>query len=323
MPAPETPRQGSGKMKWKMERRLVFWGFLVAAEILVFVGWESYRYTVRVDGAADARKQSYEAQLTLDDVVARLVDAETGQRGYLLTGDEAYLEPYHEAIKNLDQVMGRLKVLTAGNPDQQKHLQALEPLIEKKLAELQTSIDLRRKEGFEAANQVVLAGHGKQWMDEIRVVLGEMRDEGNELRRTSTQEMKKVLTGTSRLVVAGNLLSVLLLSLVFVVLVHELSERKRVQEALAKSEKWFSTTLASVGDAVIATGMNGGVTFMNSVAESLTGWTRAEAAGKSMDVIFNIVNKESRRPVENPVKKVFRDGKVVGLADHTLLLSKS
>jgi len=253
----------------------------------------------------------------------RLVDAETGQRGYLLTGDEAYLEPYREAIKNLDQVMGQLKVLTAANPNQQEHLQALEPLIENKLAELQMTIDLRKKEGLAAANRVVVEGSGKQWMDQIRVVLGEMRKEGNGLRRIRAQEMKEVLTRTSRLVVVGNLLSALLVLLVFAILLRTLSKRKQAQEALAKSEKWFSTTLASVGDAVIATDMNGTVTFMNSVAESLTGWTQAEATGKSMDLVFDIVNKETRRPVENPVKKVFRAGKVVGLADHTLLLSKS
>jgi len=118
-------------MRWQLERRLIVAGFVVAAIILAFVGWETHRDTVRVDEAADARKFSYEAQLTLDEVLARLVDAETGQRGYLLTGDEAYLEPYREAIKNLDQVMGRLKVLNADNPNQRKYLQALEPLIEK------------------------------------------------------------------------------------------------------------------------------------------------------------------------------------------------
>src|SRR3989440_5593419 len=323
MPAPETQRQGSAKLKWKMERRLALWGFVVAAAILVFVGLDSYLHTVRVDEAADVRKRSYEAELKLDDVLARLVDAETGQRGYLLTGDDAYLEPYREAIKNLDQVMGQLKDLAAGNPNQQKQLQTLEPLIERKLAELQMSIDLRRKAGFAAANQVVIAGHGKELMDQIRVVLGEMREKGNDLRRIRTQEMKEVLTKTSRLVVAGNLLSIVLLSLVFVVLLHELSERKRAQEALAKSENWFSTTLASVGDAVIATDMNGGVIFMNSVAQSLTGWRLEEARGKSMDLVFNIVNAETRRPVENPVKKVFREGKIVGLADHTVLRSRN
>src|ERR1700737_2632401 len=107
------------------------------------------------------------------------------------------------------------------------------------------------------------------------------------------------------------------------VLLRELSERKRAQEALTKSQKWLSTTLGSIGDAVIATDMNGAVSFMNRVAESLTGWTQAEAAGTSMDLVFDIVNKETRRPVENPVKKVLREGKVVGLADHTILLSKN
>jgi PAS domain S-box-containing protein len=62
---------------------------------------------------------------------------------------------------------------------------------------------------------------------------------------------------------------------------------------------------------------------MNSVAQSLTGWSLEDAQGKSMDLVFDIQNKETRRPVENPVKKVFREGKVVGLADHTLLISKN
>src|SRR5947209_4736476 len=105
-------------------------------------------------------------------------------------------------------------------------------------------------------------------------------------------------------------------------LLRGLSERKRAQEGLEKSEKWFSTTLESVGDAVIATDMNGAVTFMNSVAQSLTGWSQAEAMGKSMDLVFDIVDKNTRSPIENPVKRVFRERKVVGLADHTLLLSK-
>ena len=309
-------------MKWKMERRLIYWGAVVAAGILMFVAWESYRYTVRVDEVSNARKQSYEAQLTLGTVIARLVDAETGQRGYLLTGDEAYLEPYREALKGLDLVMGQLKVFTAGNPVQLKHVEALEPLIEQKLSELQMSIEVRRKEGFAAANQVVLAGRGKQLMDQIRTVLGEMSNEENEVRRIRAQEMEEVLARSSHIVVGGNLLGILLLSLVLVILLRELSERKRAQEALIRSEKWFSTTLGSIGDAVIATDMNGAVTFLNPVAEFLTGWNLEEARGRSMDLVFDIVNAETRRPVENPVKKVFREGKTVGLADHTLLLSK-
>jgi PAS domain S-box-containing protein len=310
-------------MRWKMERHVILWGFVAALAILAFAGWTSHRDTVRVAEAASARKQSYEVQRMIDETAARLVDAETGQRGYLLTGNEAYLEPYRAAIRSLDRTMGQLKDLTSDNPNQRKRMQALEPLVEKKLAELQMTIDLRKSKGLAAANTVVLAGSGKQWMDQIRVVLSEMAAEESDVRNIRTQEMVEALTAANRTVIGGSLLSILLLSLVFLILRRELSERKRTQEALAKREKWFSTTLGSIGDAVIAADMNGAVTFMNSVAQLLTGWSLEEAQGKSMDLVFDIVNKETRRPVDNPVKKVFREGKVVGLANHTLLISKS
>src|SRR6266849_1539933 len=159
-------------------------------------------------------------------------------------------------------------------------------------------------------------------MDKIRVIIAEMANEEKDLLKIRTQEANESVARSVRTILTGTLLSISLLVLCFGLLHRELSERKKAQAALAKSEKWFSTTLASIGDAVIATDMNGAVSFMNPVAESLTAWSLADARGKSMDLVFDIVNKESRRPVENPVKKVFREGRVVGLADHTLLLSK-
>jgi methyl-accepting chemotaxis protein len=80
-------------MRWQLERRLILAAFISAAVILALVGWESYRHTIRVAKAAEARKHSYEVGRALDETRARLDDAETGQRGFLLTGDEAYLEP--------------------------------------------------------------------------------------------------------------------------------------------------------------------------------------------------------------------------------------
>src|SRR5437016_743729 len=99
MPAPENPWHSGGKMRWKIGNRLVLGGFGIATAILVFVGWQSYRNTERFTEASEWRKHTYEVLNSLDKCVAELVDAETGQRGFLLTGDEAYLEPYHAAIK--------------------------------------------------------------------------------------------------------------------------------------------------------------------------------------------------------------------------------
>jgi len=309
-------------MQWKIGKRLVVLGFVLAAGILVFAGWESYRSMVKVSTAADERKNGYEVLATLEELVTRIVDAETAERGYVITGDESYLQPHREAIKHLDEVLARLKGRTAGQASQQKRIQELEPLIEKKLARIQEIISLRQEKGLAAATQLVIEGGGKLWMDEIRAVLAEMQEEEKARWLMREREMRGALDRSSWTIFLGNLAGLSLLAVVFAFLTHELGERKRTQKELERREKWFSTTLASIGDAVIATDMNGAVTFQNPIAQSLTGWSLEEARGKAIDLVFDIVNKETRRSVENPVKKVFREGKVVGLADNTLLLSK-
>ena len=85
----------------------------------------------------------------------------------------------------------------------------------------------------------------------------------------------------------------------------------------------YRTTLFSIGDAVISTDGNGHVSKINKVAEELTGWRFGEAKGKELKKVFKIINKESRQEVESPFDKVLKRGAVVGLANHTLLISKN
>jgi PAS domain S-box-containing protein len=100
-------------------------------------------------------------------------------------------------------------------------------------------------------------------------------------------------------------------------------EAMRAARARASEQReLLRVTLRSIGDAVITTDNEGRVTYLNAVAESLTGWTRSEAAGQSLDMVFRIVNEETRRPVENPATRVLRDGVVVGLANHSVLIQK-
>lgn len=311
------------RSRTRRDRNVIITVFVVAVLILLLVASESFRNTLRASEAAAARKRSFEVRTLIDEVAARLVDAETGQRGFLLTGDEAYLEPYQNATTSLNRVFIELENSTSDNPAQQHRVQTLETLTGKKIAELQKTIDLRKTKGPQAARQLVLTGEGKQWMDQIRGELGEMAKAEDAVQTRRTREMNAALVRTSRIVIVGNGISGVLLAGVFLLLFFAAVERRRAQKAAEASEKWFSTTLSSIGDAVIATDMNGAISFMNSVAEVLTGWQLGEARGKSMDLVFDIVNKETRRPVENPVKKVFREGKIVGLADHTILLSKN
>ena len=108
---------------------------------------------------------------------------------------------------------------------------------------------------------------------------------------------------------------------------EELLEAKealeRKAEDLYQQREWFRVTLSSIGDAVITTDTCGNVTFLNPVAELMTGWSAAEAAGKSLAEIFTIVHEETRRPAPNPVEAVLRDGIIVALANHTALIARN
>jgi PAS domain S-box-containing protein len=99
-------------------------------------------------------------------------------------------------------------------------------------------------------------------------------------------------------------------------------ERKTNHERLNEQREWLSVTLASIGDAVMATDDRGRVTFLNAVAQELTGWRQADAQGKPLEAVFPIHNERTRQPVQNPVEKVLREGAIVGLANHTVLVAR-
>ena len=101
-------------------------------------------------------------------------------------------------------------------------------------------------------------------------------------------------------------------------------ERKkpRSTRAVAESEEWLFTALQNIGDAVIATDSDGQITFMNPVAEKLTGWTAEEGQGRDCREVFRIISEDTRQESESPVTKVLRDGVISGLANHTLLIAR-
>jgi PAS domain S-box-containing protein len=103
---------------------------------------------------------------------------------------------------------------------------------------------------------------------------------------------------------------------------RDITERRRAEEALRKQSEWLRVTLFSIGDGVITTDAEGRVTLLNPVAESITGWSEQEARGKPLDSVFRIINEQSRQAVENPVSRVLREGRIVGLANHTVLIAK-
>jgi methyl-accepting chemotaxis protein len=143
------------------------------------------------------------------EVLSLLKDAETGQRGYVITADEAFLDPYLSGTSNVHTVVKELRELTADNPNQQKRIDEAEPLIAAKLAELKQTIDLRRKGNLEETAKVIRAGEGKKVMDDLRLVLTQMEREERDLLKQRAGEVDAASSGAKSTIIFGTVFCLL------------------------------------------------------------------------------------------------------------------
>src|SRR5262245_9928680 len=313
-------------------RRLSLLGFVLAALLLTAVGWFSYRQMRTLADTTELVGHTLIVREQAEIVLSLLKDAETGQRGFVITGDPEYLDPYENARKLLPTYQTRLHELTRDNPAQQVALPRLDALIEARLQRLREGIRVRREDGFEAAASFITGDEGKRLMDAARDAAASVLDEERRLYELRVAQLAAdsrtaTVTNITGLVLAGALVlgATMLLSVAGRQREVERTAR-RVADAVAaasrESEHRLRVTLTSIGDGIIATDDKGRVTLINPVAQALTGWTEVSAQGRALEEVFEIVNETTRQPVENPVARVLREGAVVGMANHTVLIAR-
>ena len=292
-----------------------FAGIVVVLVAARFVGLANLR---DVDASRAAVAHTHQVKAGLDQLLATLIDAETGERGFIITGTDNYLEPYDRARGALPSDIAQVRALIADNPEQQADLDHLADAIALKLSELAEGVRQRRVAGFEAAQGVVRTSVGKRTMDGARAIVSRMeaREDARLAERTAQAAQSYSQAVSTGFVSTG--IALLVVMLLFVVTRRAGVERLRAAEVAER----LRVTLASIGDAVITTDEHGRIMRLNAVAESLTGWSEAEATGRRLEEVFVIVNEETRRPAENPIERALRDRVVVGLANHTVLISK-
>jgi PAS domain S-box-containing protein len=273
-------------------------------------------------GAESRVSHTRQVLLALNQLELLLVDAETGQRGYLYTGDSKYLAPYQDAFSKIEPQLDAIAKLTADNPRQQAMIPELRNRVHLKIAEMAQVIALYQSGKPEAAQELVLTSTGLLLMDHIRLVVAQMEDEEARLESLRVTAYESAIQRTISSIYLANLLAVVGLVLLAFYMLREINLREKHAREIHASEEWFKVTLTSIGDAVIATDKEGAVTFLNPVAETLTGNDLMRAKGRSILEVFPIINEHTRQPAENPVKKVLEVGHVVGLANHTALLRK-
>jgi PAS domain S-box-containing protein len=215
-----------------------------------------------------------------------------------------------------------LEQLTRDNPAQQARISVLKNRIANRFNILEERLVLRKEKGFEAARDAILTGKGKAEMDELREQVDAMTSVELQLlkvRSERSQRTYKVALLTT--VIADAFALAMVIAFIFLLRRHLLA-RDKAAAAIHEQREMFRTTIASIGDAVMTTDTQGRITYLNNVAQNLTGWKQEAAVGQPLATVFRIVNEETRTVLENPVTRVLREGTIAGLANHTILIAK-
>lgn len=209
-------------------------GFGTALAILIFVGVLSYRSMKRSDEERRWVVHTHIVLETLDAVFANVLDIESGVRGYLLTGDDSYLEPYTVAVVQVGKNLKKLRELTADNPVQQKSLDLLQPLIAARSQRAEFLIGFRSREGLESTVEESRLGVGKQMVDQIRDRLNTMKGEEDHLLEIRTAETDRSSQNTRIIIAALGALAIGFLCAAGFVVGQEMEQRRRAEEQVLR-----------------------------------------------------------------------------------------
>lgn len=262
-------------MKWLNNNRILA-GFGLTLVILVINAVITYRNMIEAINHGNRVSHTNEVLAALEATLSTVVNAETGQRGYIITGEEDFLAPYNTAVSSIGDRLQQVKQLTADNPNQQQQIATLEPKINTKLSYLQRSIAVRREKGFAAAQQIVSSGQGKQGTDEIRSIILQMENEERQLLQRRSQEARDSTQETVFTFSIASGISLALLGLVYYLVKRDTTERQRTEKVLRESESRFRRLAESNIIGVMFANFNGKIWEANDAFLEIVGYSRQD-----------------------------------------------
>ncbi len=209
--------------------------FALSLATLATIGLISYQSTNELIETSRKENHTYEVLSQLEGLNLQLTTAETGQRGYIITGEKRYLEPYNAAIESLNKKIKELQNLTADNPNQLNRLDILQPLLTQRMAVMKNIIDLRQSQGLEATQKAILTDEGKRLMDQIQKVIQAMKTEESALLKQRSERAQAAAQQTlGSIVYSIPLFSVILALIGFSLTRHISVPLKRVSDLAEK-----------------------------------------------------------------------------------------
>ncbi|TLD69384.1 response regulator [Phragmitibacter flavus] len=275
-----------------------------------------YLTGLRVISVHQQINRKEESLSTLHTVIQTIQAAESAQRGYLLTGKRHYLEPYELARKELDADLASLKDFRPVHVDQ------LTTLAREKMAGFAKIIQLREAGNLDAAMAIINTDKSENSTSDMLFWAQLMNSNADaELDRLlhlteRLAHIRTTLFGFSSLITLG------FLAWAYRRIRREIETSHHAASRYLQQKEILAVALTSIGDGVIMTDQHAKITLMNKVAETLTGWTSAEAMGRDCREVYHIISEESRTAVENPVHQVLHSRQIIGPTDPTLLIRR-
>ena len=282
-------------------QRKVGIGLAFALTCLGLVGVMSYLIVVRLQEQAAWVEHSHDVLSRLELVLAAITDCETAERGYVISGDESYLEPYRQSSALIGPQVTRLRRLTADNPAQQARVEAVALLVAQRLSELGTVIQLRNRQGFGAAQSELLTGKGKRFHDQIRGVIAQTNAAEAALLKEREESTNRSVAYTKAGIIGGGLLAFGIVGFGFRAVRRDFAGRKRAERALreakdqlelrveqrtaqlekaGESNARLASIIESSDDAIAQQDLAGIITSWNPAPRGCSAMQRAEAVGR-------------------------------------------
>jgi PAS domain S-box-containing protein len=309
-------------MRQPFDRNILL-GILLLAVLIVANAAGSFANVRALNANAKHVEHTYQVLNTLGSALTASRNLQVALRGYAMTGDEEQVKLFDRSVDELRDTLDRLKVLTADNPSQNRQVDRMEEESRTAVGLFRDTMRVRRDGGLAAVQRFIEANRGRPaYLTAFWKIADEFEAEERRLLAARDGSMRDSYANAVLFAVASAAFGLVAVGLFVWALRRELAARGRAATAVEEQRQWLHTTLASIGDAVIATDAAGRVTFLNGVAERLTGWPTAEAQGRPLAEVFRIVNETTREPVENPALRALETGVIVGLANHTLLIAR-